>query len=444
MNMGSGGNLGEKPKQDGSGATIARPIATTGEIFADGSTIELIGGAPNGIQRLMLWDGAKETVAARVEHLGKLYEAAPIDSSVLKNLTLPTHCSPHGSTRELLAEICKLIANLVGLPEKTASLVGRIVLSSALIDAVSVAPVLIIAGPDIARGNRLVALLRCLCRHSLSLTGVTPAGFCSLASGARFTFLISQSSVSDKLRTLLDDASSRDRKIPFRGRLLDLYGLQVVRTDSFFSGDSWPTRSIPISMNPTGQELPGFDSDAQDRITSEFQAKLLSFRRANLGAARKLQFDASRFTFALRDLARSIAAATPDDPELQGALFDLLQEEDAESRSGRWVDSSLITVEAVQVACRESPGEVIYVSDLSEIAERILRGRGEESKVDPGVFGKRLKLLGFTSEPRDAKGKKLRLTDVVCSRAEQLARAFGSPDVADDGLVNASQRGTEV
>ncbi len=55
-----------------------------------------------------------------------------------------------------------------------------------------------------ARGNRLMVLLHCLCRHSLPLTGVTPAGLCSLPSGARFTYLISQANVSDKLRKLLD------------------------------------------------------------------------------------------------------------------------------------------------------------------------------------------------------------------------------------------------
>ena len=41
--------------------------------------------------------------------------------------------------------------------------------------------------------------------------------------------------------------------------------------------------------------------------------------------------------------------------------------------------------------------------------------------VDPGAFGKRLKLLGFATEPRDAKGKKLRLTEAVGARALQLA-----------------------
>ena len=110
-------------------------------------------------------------------------------------------------TREFLTEICNLMKNLVGLDEKSASLTARIVLCSAVVDALSIAPALVITGPDTARASRLVTLLRCLCWHSIPLTSVTPASFCSLASGVRFTFLISQASVSDKLRKLLDDAS---------------------------------------------------------------------------------------------------------------------------------------------------------------------------------------------------------------------------------------------
>jgi hypothetical protein len=55
-----------------------------------------------------------------------------------------------------------------------------------------------------------------------------------------------------------------------------------------------------------------------------------------------------------------------------------------------------------------------------------LNGRGGDSRIDPGAFGKRLKLLGFVTEPRDAKGKKLRLTDAVHSRALRLARDLAS------------------
>jgi hypothetical protein len=422
-------------------ATVGHPIGTAGEVFADGAMIELVGGTHPAHPQLMLWDGSTETVGPVVEYDGRLYAPALAESSILRELMLPTRCCPHGTTRQFLTEICKLVTTLVGVDEKASSFVARIVLGSAIIEAVSVAPVLVIAGPDAARANRLVSVLHCLCRHSVLLTGVTPASFCSLANGARYTLLISQANISDRLRKLLDDASISDRKIPFRGRLLDLFGVQVVQSDPVLADDPWPLRSIRIAMVPTETALPAFDQGAQRRIAAEFQAKLLGFRRATLGVAQRLNFDASKFSFGLRDLARSLAAATPDDAELQAEVFELLREEDAERHSARWIDLSVIAVEAVLVACHESVGEAVYVAELSKLAQAILKGRGENSSIDPGAFGKRLRFLGFVTEPRDAKGKKLRLTEAVYNRARQLAHDLDIPEPPELGRTEVSHSG---
>jgi hypothetical protein len=412
---------------------VARPIATAGEVFTEGVMIELIAGVNPEHLQLMLWDGSTEITGAVVEYRGQQYEPAKIEASILSQLTLPARSCPHGSAREFLAEICNLMKNVVGLDEKSASLVARIVLCSGIVDALPLAPALVITGPDNERANRLVNLLRCLCRHSLPLTGVTQAGLCSLASSVRYTFLIRQAGMSKKLQRLLDDASCRDRKIPFRGSLLDLFGVQVIRSDSAFGDDPWALRSVQIPMIPIAATLSAFDQETQRRIATEFQAKLLSFCRANLGAAQRLNFDASKFSPALRDLARSLAAATPEDAELQDEVFELLREEDTESRSARWTDPNVIAVEAVLTAWQESPGEGVYVSELSDIAQALLNGRGENSIIDPGTFGKRLRLLGFVTEPRDARGKKLQLTEAVHSRALQLARNLDIPGPENPG-----------
>jgi hypothetical protein len=415
-------------------------ITTGGEVFADGVMIELIRGAHLGNPQLMLWGSSTEIMAPALEYNGQRYEPAEIEKSILQQL-MPTRCCPHGTTREFLVETCTLITNLVGLDEKSASLAARVVLCSAIVDAVSVAPVLVIGGPDTARAHRLMSVLRCLCRHSVPVTSVTPASFCSLANGVRYTFLISQANISQKLQKLLDDASRSDRKILFRGRLLDLFGVQVIQSESVFPDDPWPLRSIRVSMVPTETALPAFDKNAQRLIATEFQGKLLSFRRANLGAAQRLDFDASKFSLGLRDLARSLAAATPDDVELQAEVFELLREEDAESRSARWIDLSVIAVEAVLVAYHESSGEAVYVSEPSNIGQALLKGRGEDSTIDPGAFGKRLKLLGFVTEPRDANGKKMRLTEAVYNRARQLARDLDIPEPPELGRTEVSHAG---
>ena len=70
-------NLDEQLKQDRNGvaaAKIARPMATYGEQFADGASIELIRGIDGGNPQLILWNGLKETIGGRVKHHGQLYE----------------------------------------------------------------------------------------------------------------------------------------------------------------------------------------------------------------------------------------------------------------------------------------------------------------------------------------------------------------------------------
>jgi hypothetical protein len=86
-------------------AVVGCPIATAGEVFADGAMIELIGGVHPSQPLLMLWDGSTEIIRPVVEYDCQLYSPALIESSILRELTLPTSCSPHGTTREFLAEI---------------------------------------------------------------------------------------------------------------------------------------------------------------------------------------------------------------------------------------------------------------------------------------------------------------------------------------------------
>ena len=313
-------------------------IATSGEVFEDGSLIELVR-LQDGEVALMLLSGEKEIVGAFVHHRGRRYQPSVPSRSLARDVVLPTHCRSHGTTRDFLAYTCNLIAKFVGIDGKSAELVARVVLCGAVVEAVSVAPTVTIVGPDRERGNRLVHLLTRLCRHSIPLTGVTQAGFCSLAGGARFTWIISQSALGEKLQKLLADARIRDYKIPSRGRLVDLFGVQIINSDAPVAYGTGQARSIEIPMVPSGKVLPPIDSETWDRVTTEFQAMLLSFRRTSLAEARNLKFDTSKFACELRDVARSLAAATPDDVELQAQVFGLLQEQES-GNSRRQVHAS--------------------------------------------------------------------------------------------------------
>jgi hypothetical protein len=421
-------------------------VVTSGEVFADGSAIELARQVEDPEHAgLLFWDGTESTIKPVVEHQGRIHEPPRIAPSIWRELMLPARVSPCHSASELLQELCRSASQLVGLPEKPAAIVARAVLESWVIRALSLAPALSIIGPDGPRAIRLLQWLRCVCRHSLSLAGVNPAALRSLPSGLEFTLIMSQPTVRNTLANLLDEAARRDQKILYRGNLLDLFGLQVIYSESVLGTGASSFRSLRIPTLPGNGDLPAFDASVQERLASDFQPRLLGYRFANFQKISSFRFDTSSFTRSLQELARSLAAITPDDADMQAQVSGLLQSEDSELRSEKWISFDTALIEALLFACREWPEEEKYVAELAAISQEILRRRGANVDVDDGVCGKRLNDLGFASmKERDAKGVALKLSGATRRRAEQLARDFNIPEVEEGGGSVAFAQNAEM
>lgn len=417
------------------GKQTAARIVTPGEVFPDGSAMELVRDIEDPESpSFLFWDGAQTGIAPAVEYQGRSYEPPEINGSIWRELMLPTGVIPCRSTRELLQELCESASQLVGLAEGPAAIVGRAVLASWVIRGLSLAPALSIVGPDQPRAIRLLQWLRCVCRRALLLSGVNAAALRSLASGLEFTLILNQPTVKNTLQNLLDEAARRDPKILHRGNLLDLFGMQVIYSESAIGARASPFRFLRIPTLPGTGESAVFDARVQQRIADDFLPRLLGYRFANFQKVSAFRFDASRFSPALRELARSLAAITPDDADLQAKVFGLLEPEDNELRSEKWISFDTVLVETVLFACRERPGEEKYMAELAIISQEILRRRGANVDVDPGSFGKRLNDLGFTSmKERDAKGVALKLSDATRRRAGQLAQDFSIPEVEKCG-----------
>lgn len=184
-------------------------IPTFGEVFPDGTFIELVRTVDSVRTDLLLWDGREQTVAEVVEHCGLRYKPRALPGTILRELKLPAKAEPLGSVRELLSEICKLTDQFVRLPEKSTALVGRFILATWLVDAMQTAPRLLIEGPDISRARQLVRLLHSTCRRAVPMSAVTPGALCSLPSGVGLTLLVQHSLISPKLATVLQAATVR-------------------------------------------------------------------------------------------------------------------------------------------------------------------------------------------------------------------------------------------
>jgi hypothetical protein len=94
------------PRNPQDGATRQEVIKTAGEIFSDGTVLELIRDTSgDGGTSLLRWDGESATSGPEFEINGKVYRPPQFNSTSLRALRLPSHTAPYGSTRDLFNDI---------------------------------------------------------------------------------------------------------------------------------------------------------------------------------------------------------------------------------------------------------------------------------------------------------------------------------------------------
>lgn len=189
-------------------------IPTCGEVFPDGTLLELVRPIDSARPTLLLWNDRDQVIGDVIRHRGQSYVPQPIPKTILRRLNLPSHVGPFVTTRELLAEICKLADRFVGLPEKFTALIGRFILATWLVEAMPKAPRILIDGPDFTRARQLLQLMQCICRRGLRLGALGTGEFVSLPSGMRFTLPLGETSISAKLANLLEGAIVRANPRP--------------------------------------------------------------------------------------------------------------------------------------------------------------------------------------------------------------------------------------
>src|SRR5713101_4971174 len=80
------------------GATQNSAIATAGEVFPDGTLVELVRKDETGELGLLKWDGTSATFAACLEHKGRTYVPPTLDPTILRAMRLPSRLVPYWST----------------------------------------------------------------------------------------------------------------------------------------------------------------------------------------------------------------------------------------------------------------------------------------------------------------------------------------------------------
>ena len=397
------------------------PIKTSGEVFSDGGTIELILDAETQRLGLLLSDGENRTVAPRVEHRGRMYVPADLGPSILRAMTWPSKFSDYGSTERLFTAVRESFTTH-GFPTEVALLTTRFVFPTWFPECLPAAPSLSIVGP-LPEANLLLQLLGCLVRHPLPLAEVSRASLCSLPMDLQPTLLIDQGNFSPSTRRLLSASNNRNAYVPWKGALVNIYCPKAVYRGDTVGDGLFGDAALQINLAPSRARLPIVSAKTQQEIATELQPQLLAYRLKNIAKVRESEFDLPTFASPIRILARVLGACIVDAPELQAGLVPLLEEHQERMRGERWIDLRCVVIEALLYYCHNGEKDRVHVGEIADVVGAILKGRGETPPSDPKPIGGILRLLQF-SPKRDSKGYAIRLTEEVRREVHRLTSDY--------------------
>jgi hypothetical protein len=111
-----------------------------------------------------------------------------------------------------------------------------------------------------------------------------------------------------------------------------------------------------------------------------------------------------------------------DGPELRADLVTLLQEYQEEIAAGNEFNVETVAVEALLSHSHgNEPNQLVYVGQLADTANRLLKDRGSPEKLEPKALGWTIRSSLGLLPKRNAKGFAIKLTEDVRHRIHQLA-----------------------
>ena len=421
-------NTKANPKPNSGSNATNRCILSAGEIFADGTMIELVSGS-SGLDKpdLLLWNGKKAAVGTHIKHGGRTYEVPELGPSLYRATRFPSRCDDYDSARDLFAAIANLFKHHLDLPARESSLLACFSISTWLADRLPTAPSLAISGPDQDLGIDVLRLLSCVCRHPLMLAEVTPVGFRSLPTQISLTLLLDQQELKPNMQRLFRASSYRGLHVPGnRGRVVDLYGPKAIFCGTDAPADTLGGGAIHLSVTPSQSQSSALDEQVQNEIANHFQSRLLMYRLKNSGKVCESRVEASEFTFAMRQLARSVAMCFPEDAELARDAVQLLRPQDEEIRGQRSRDVNCAIVEILLGNIHQRKQRAVKVDELAKDLNALLRSRGELIEYRAEEIGWKLKGLNIKRHS-DRSGRQVLLDRGTSQIVHRLARAYDLP-----------------
>ena len=401
-------------------------IPTAGEIFADGTVIEILRdpASPEEFTLVRSQHGVLDLKPA-LSHAGRVYAPISVERSVSEAVCFPTRVAPAESTKKLFTDVHALLHRYLAQLDPCITAMVFTIFASWMSPVLPIAPILSIFAPAGTPKNLTLQMLRMLCRRALALSDLRRGDIHRVPMPVQLTLVLDEPDLRPEMQTLLQSSAHRKTGIISSHGVVELYGPKIICSRKLPQGTALETDSLRIALNPVAGKQPPLDKKAEAEIAEEFQPRFLGYFLRNSTRVEIPSFDLSQFSLPVQDLARAFGAAIVGDCELQQKILPLLSVQDEEIRADRASAFDSIVLEAVLSFIHQGGWTKLRIDKLAEEVSAIYRGRGIDEEPSAERVGWALKRLGVPSGRINRAGNGLTLNVSTCRLVHELALSHG-------------------
>ena len=376
---------------------------------------------------LLLWNGRKASVGARVIHDGRVYEAPLIDSVLYRAIRLPAKTEGYSSVRQLFDGIVGLFTENLGLSPSTAGLLGGFAISTWLRDHLPQVLHLAMCGWDEELGVDVLRLLHCVCRRPLLIGEITPSWLRNMPSYLAPTLLVNQAEVRPSLQRLMRASCRSGICVPGNaGGVVQLYGPKAIFCPDGTVLDAVGGDALKVLLTRSQARPISLDEKTRQEIADHFQPKLLLYRLRRFagGEMQERKIDVSFFDPAMQSCANLFAQCFSKDPKLARDATQLLIPQDEEVRRKAALRADYAIIETLLGLLHKGEERSIRVEELTQYVNSLLHSRGEFWSYTHEAIGRQLADMGI-DRTRNGSGQRVIFDRTTSDRVHRKAQSFG-------------------
>lgn len=354
----------------------------------------------------------------------------PEEDEITRHVRFPRNLGAYGSVENLLQDVDQFLARCLDLDERHRFLLACFVLSTWVVDRLSVAPYIALVG--LPRSGKSTALnaLYLLCRRGLITSDITSAAFYRACDRLTPTLCIDETATAGQKRTLFHLLRSGTTRagVAFReGQSYCAYGAKVVAWTDMPDDDALNSRCIIIPMQETSRA--DLLRTADPEIVAEadkLQGRLLLYRFQKYHTLKLPRIPGDeRLRSRDRDLYEALALPISEDPKSCARLLECLEHQQDLNREPL-PSSQMAVLESLFKQIHVQPDQEAHaLRHLKNEINLNLAASRERFRLNEKAVSGVLKTFGFLNRKRTNSGWVVLIDRAARKRAHELLSLYG-------------------